>query len=202
MGSNTNISTITTQTTQRLSALEKYVSARTDIPIAGKKMKGSALMALYQSVLDANEGVTSTKGSYKLALEARDEAEAQRKVADESLRSWVLITYGPTSQEAHDFGFVPKVRATATTETKATAVALRTATRVARGTRGKKEKLKIKGSLATPVVTPPASATPVVAQAQAPASVVAAAPVAAPSAPAVPPVTPSVTSGAPVAAHS
>jgi hypothetical protein len=156
----------------------------------------------YQSFLDANEGVTSTKGAYKLALEARDEAEAQRKVADESLRSWVLITYGPTSQEAHDFGFVPKVRATATTETKATAVALRTATRVARRTRGKKEKRKIKGSLATPVVTPPASATPVVVQAQAPASVVAAAPVAAPSVSAVPPVAPSVTSGAPVAAHS
>jgi hypothetical protein len=198
MGSNTNISTITTQTTQRLSALEKYVSAKTDIPIAGKKMKGSALMALYQSALDANEGVTSTKGSYKLALEARDEAEAQRKVADESLRSWVLITYGPTSQEAHDFGFVPKVRATATTETKATAVALRAATRVARGTRGKKEKLKIKGTLATPVVTPPASATPVVVQAPA-ANIVTAVPVAAPSAP---PVAPSVASGAPVAAHS
>jgi hypothetical protein len=201
MGSNTSASTITTQTTQRLAALEKHVSGKTDIPIAGKKMKASALMTLYQSVLDANEGVTSTKGSYKLALEARDEVEAQRKVADESLRSWVLITYGPTSQEAHDFGFVPKVRATATTETKATAVALRAATRVARGTKGGKEKLKIKGTLATPVATPPASATPVVAQAPA-ASVVTAAPAAAPSAPAVPPVAPSITSGAPVAAHS
>ena len=154
MGTSTNNATIVKQSTQRIAALQKHVSAKTEIPIAGKKVKGAALVALYQSVLDTGEAVTSTKGTYKLALSARVQAEQQRKAADESLRSWVLITYGPESQEAHDFGFVPKVRATVSTDTRATAVALGKATRKARGTMGKKARLKVKGTLETPVAAP------------------------------------------------
>ena len=171
MGTNTNNATIVKQSTQRITALQKHVSAKTEIPIAGKKVKCAALVALYQSVIDTGATVTSTKGTYKLALSAREQAELQRKTADESLRSWVLITYGPESQEAHDFGFVPKVRATVSTETRATAVALGKATRKARGTTGKKAKLKIKGTLETPVAAPEIVAVPSAAPAAATPSV-------------------------------
>jgi hypothetical protein len=171
MGTSTNNATVIQQSTQRITALQKHVSARGEIPIAGKKVKGAALVALYQSVLDAGEAVTSAKGNYKLALTARQQAEAQRKIADESLRQWVLITFGAESQEAHDFGFVPKPRAVPSADEKATAAALGKATRRARGTLGKRQKSKIKGTLATPAATPavlapapvaPATAAPVV----------------------------------------
>ena len=100
--------------------------------------------------------------------------------------------------EAHDFGYSARKVASTSAATKANAVLLNLATRKARGTMGKKEKLKIKGTLVIPTeaahAPPPIVSPPPPAPAVAPPAPVA---VVAPLAPPSP--APAPTNGASVA---
>src|SRR5262249_52040467 len=74
--------------------------------------------------------------------------------------------------EAENFGIAKKPRAVPTVEEKALAKQKAKATRIARGTKGPKEKLKIKGVLpsdSTPAATAPAATAPAPTAAIAPA---------------------------------
>jgi len=76
----------------------------------------------------------------------------------------VKVTFGNQPDALADFGLAPpKARAPMTAEQKAVAAAKRKATRVARGTLGKKQKKAVKGAVtATLVVTPQAGPQPTV----------------------------------------
>jgi hypothetical protein len=194
--------TVVTNNNKRIAALKKYVtSSKTEIPIGGAKLKPADVIAVFQDSLDTRAAVTATQGSYKEALASRASAEQKRAVTDESLKQWVLNWFGVSSAEAHEFGYAARKVPDVSAATRANAVLLNHATREARGTKGPKAKLKIKGTLVAPtapaapasVAAPAAavSAPPVMAVAQpvvnAPAATVAAAQAAAP-APAVAPV--------------
>jgi hypothetical protein len=103
--------------------------------------------------------VLAKHGEYKAAVAKRRAADAQRRTFDDALKSWVLNRFGANSNVAHDFGYTARKVGDPGTQAKADAVKLAKATREARGTIGKKKKLKIKGSL-TPLVqgnSPPAA---------------------------------------------
>jgi len=147
--------------TQRIAGINKHLTSKTEIPVGGELVKPAALLAVYQGSLDASNDVASTRGEYRAAVAARDTNEAERLVTDEALKQWVLQRFGAGSTEAHDFGYSPRKVGTVTAAKRANAVLLNQATRLARGTMSKKEKLKIKGTL--PVPTAPAvPATPLV----------------------------------------
>ncbi len=78
---------------------------------------------------------------------------------DSALKPWVIGQFGPNSQEAIDFGFPPKKTATLSVEEKVQAVAQAKATREARGTMGKKARLKIKGVVPSPATVHPGAAS-------------------------------------------
>jgi hypothetical protein len=162
---------------QRISGIKKHISSKTEIPVGGAMVKPATLLALFQGSLDASDNVASTRGEYRAAVAARDANEAERLVTDEALKQWVLQRFGAGSSEAHDFGYAPRKVGKVTAATRANAVLLNQATREARGTMGKRKKLKIKGTLPVPAAPAP-PATPAV-QAALPAStpVVQAAPV-------------------------
>ncbi len=137
---------------QRIDALKNHVSAKTAILINGETYKPAALIAVYQSILDGQAALIKSRAQVKVDLAARRDAEMQRDAFEPGLKNWVLNTLGADSNAASEFGYAPPKKATRTSEDVANAVKLAKATRVARGTMGKKQKLKIKGSLDTPPV--------------------------------------------------
>jgi hypothetical protein len=166
-----NNATVIDKATQRLTALKKYVtSAKTEIPIDGVAQKVSQVIAIYQNCLDTRAALSTKRAETKAAMGERTDAEASRRAADRALKAWVINTFGASSQQAIDFGFPPPKVPARTVETKANAVALGKATRVARHTMGPKKRLEIKGTL--PVSTAPAAPANNTVQAAAPASTV------------------------------
>jgi hypothetical protein len=167
---------------QRLAALKKYVKAKTAVTVDGESMKPADLVAAYQAAVDTRAALIPQRASYKKALAARDSAEVTRQVIDKKLKVWVMNQFGATSQVAEEFGFLPTKVAEKSAETKANAVLKMRATRAARGTKGKRQKEKIKGTTTAPAE---------------PADPAATAPAASPAASA-----PAATNGAPTGASS
>jgi hypothetical protein len=153
---NTNEKTVT-KCNQRIGAIKKYVTnPATLITIDGKSYKPDEVIAAYQGLLDAGSLVITKRGELKIAVADRNATAASVRAVDKGLKAWVASTLGSTSQAAHDFGFAPKV-STKSVETKMHAVEQLRATREARGTKGPKEKAKIKGVVATPEAPAPAA---------------------------------------------
>jgi hypothetical protein len=175
---------------KRISAIEKYLKRdKPELPVQGVLLKPAAILELYKKSLDARAAVAAGLAAHRGAIKVRDEAEAIRLAADETLKAWVLGRYGAGSTEAAEFGYVARKAPEVTAATRAAAVLQNRATREARGTVGKKKKLRIKGV----VPTSPAPAAPAIDATSAPAE----APVAPPSSP-----QPAVSSATTVAPHS
>ena len=157
MGNKTSNDSIVSSDTKRVGALKKYLAkVRTEIPVDGKLLKPAGVTALFQASLDTQAAVTAARAAYKAALAACDEAKDQRKRADDALKSWVLNRFGADSVEAHEFGYSARKIGEVSAADRANAVLLSAATRKARGTMGKRQKEKIKGTLGT-VAAPPTS---------------------------------------------
>jgi hypothetical protein len=76
-----------------------------------------------------------------------------------ALRAYVALLYGTNSQTYLDFGFAPPQKAKPSTETRSAALAQSRATRKARNTMGKKQRLAITG-VVSPVTAVPAATSP------------------------------------------
>jgi hypothetical protein len=182
--------------TKRVTALKAHVSNKAEIPIAGKAYKAAAVVGIYQTSLDIRAALSTKRADVKATIVESVNAEVLRRAADRALKGWVVNTYGADSQQAHDFGFPPPKAPARTVENKAEAKLLAEATRKARHTMGKKQKLQVKGTL--PVPTVPAAPAPQTVQAAAPAVVSTPAPVAAAPAPVAPAPAPATNGVAPV----
>jgi hypothetical protein len=151
-----NHSAIVDTCKQRIEGLNEHVPAKTEIDVAGKSMTLAQVTSIYQATLDAQSALKSKRAAAKVAFEEWKAAEATCRSTDKALKGWVANKFGPSSQEAQDIGFPPPKA----TKLKTEAALLKTqrlrATREARGTMGKKERLKIKGTV--PSTAPTASA--------------------------------------------
>jgi hypothetical protein len=127
------------------------------IPLDGDIYTPQSLVAFVQSRIDANNQVLTTKAAWANATKTYKALSTKAAAVERGLRNFVIGMFGPTSPKLADFGFTPSSRATQTAEQKAASAAKRAATRAARGTKGKKQKAAIHGT-----VTPaqPAAAAP------------------------------------------
>jgi hypothetical protein len=171
-----------------VNAIKKYLGPKDLLYVGKVQVKATDLGAVYQDALDTRASAVTAKGEYNGALAARDAAEAKRLGADQALEPYVLQRFGANSTEMHDFGFAPKKFAEKSAVTKAKATLLNKATRIARGTTSKKEKLKVKGSLSPEIA---AALEGLMAQGQPTAASTAAAPAPSPSVSVSPPAPPS-----------
>jgi hypothetical protein len=146
---------------QRLVALSKFVTPTTPMSINGKPTTLANVIAIYQAAIDTRNALIAQRAALDKALVARHTADVTRLATDRGLRAWVDSAFGPASSEATEFGFVlapPKPKSAAT---KATAVEKTLATRAARGTKGKRQKAKIHGTIPAPTApAAPATTTP------------------------------------------
>jgi hypothetical protein len=125
----------------------------------------ASLVQLLGSLVQAIEAVDAAHASVKDAVAALRDAQAKVGPIESALKSVLLATYGSATQILADFGLEPrKAPAPRTSAEKAAATAKLRATRAARGTTSKKQKLAVKGNVTgveiTPVTTPAAHSAP------------------------------------------
>jgi hypothetical protein len=117
------------------------------------------LLARIQAGLDAIAVVRTARTGLIQAVTSQKAAVAQAKTVRAGMKRYLQTKYGPTSPKLQEFGFTPARAAKPTVKTKAEAKVKAAATRQARGTKGKKQKLAIKA--APPgVSTTPTGAVP------------------------------------------
>lgn len=161
MGTKKNNATVVNINSQRIGALETYVTnGKTEIPIAGAKMKVSEVVALFKQALEARKLVVGKRAEYKAALAARSEVDTKIEVTDEALKYWVWGQFGADSSIAEEFGYAPRKLGQKTAQAKWQAVERLRATRKARGTMGKKQRAKVKGAIGVDVAPRPAPVAP------------------------------------------
>lgn len=141
---------------QRITALKKYITPKTEIPIDGTPHKLADVIDVFQRSLDARAEVTVKRSELKASLSKRKEIEDTRQRIDAGLKAWIAVRFGANSQQAHEFGYPPRKATKKDVATKWHAVEQSKATRDARHTMGKREKAKIKGTVVqtAPVESP------------------------------------------------
>jgi ABC-type transporter Mla subunit MlaD len=124
----------------------------------------ASLVQLLQSLAAAMTAVATAQASAKDALTNLQSVAATVKPAMQAYVRYVRAAFNNATQSLADFGLQPpKARTPLTTEQKAAAKAKAAATRKARGTTSKKQKLAISGDVTgvsvTPITAPAASPT-------------------------------------------
>ena len=133
--------------TQVIAGIAAHFTGATKFTFGGVDYKATEIQKLLQSRIDAASATAAARAKWLTAAAAEQEKTTESESVLLALKSHLVTTYGAKSQVVADFGFTPKQKET-TAKTTADAVVKREATRKARGTMGKKEKLKITGVVA------------------------------------------------------
>ena len=121
----------------------------------------ASLLQLFQSLAAAMTAVGTAQASVKDALSALSGIETSVLPVLRAYVRFLHATFGIAVQDLADFGLAPpKARAPRTGEQLAAAAAKARATRAARGTTSKKQKLAVKGNVAGITVVPVIEAAP------------------------------------------
>ena len=137
--------------------------------LVGAPYTAASLVTTLQSLADALSAVLAAHAGVKAALGALAKVNATVGPVEQAYRRCVLAAFASEPQELADFGVpAPKARTPRTSVQNAAAAAKAKATRAARGTTSKKQKLAVKGDVTgveiTPVTSPAAPAPPPPAQ--------------------------------------
>jgi hypothetical protein len=115
----------------------------------------ATLLQVLQSLVDAMTTLAAAQLSAKDALAAEQAVVAKVSPVIQAYKRFLHATFTGATQPLADFGLEPpKAPAPRTAEEKAAAAAKARATRAARGTTSKKQKLAIKGDVTGITVTP------------------------------------------------
>jgi hypothetical protein len=131
--------------------LQKHFANKT-LRLANKVWKEADLLQLFQAQESAVAAADAARQAWLEATAKQNAGSAEVAAVLSALRQYVAAMYGTSSSVYTDFGFAAQRRAKPTVQTKSAAVQQGRATRKARNTMGKKQKLAIRG-----VATPPAS---------------------------------------------
>ena len=121
----------------------------------------ASLVQLLQSLADAIAAANTAQAGARSAVAAMRAAHATVDPVLAEFTKWLRASFGTATSTLADFGLEPpKARTPLTAEAKTAAVAKRAATRAARGTTSKKQKLAVKGNVTGIIVTPVTSPAP------------------------------------------
>src|SRR5215472_1325812 len=121
----------------------------------------ATLVQLLQGLADALTALSAEQASAKDMRSALKGIEAKVNPVIRDYKRFLLSAFDGATQTLEDFGMqASKARKPLTTEQRATAAAKNRATRTARGTTSKKQKLAVKGDVTGVVVTPVTTGTP------------------------------------------
>ncbi len=139
--------------------LQKH-SPNAQFTLGGIPYTTAALVQLFQSLADAITAVTASQASATEVVASMRAVEAKVGPVFLALKSNLLNTYATSTSTLADFGLEPnKAPAPRTAEEKAASAAKAKATRTARGTTSKKQKLAITGNVSGITVIPVTTVT-------------------------------------------
>jgi hypothetical protein len=113
--------------------------------LGGAAYAPSALTQLFQSGVDASANIAALRAQVKDALQAELLLTKKLNALAKALKTYVVNEFGSTSSALGDFGFVPPKAPAKNPVTKVVAAAKMRNTRVARNTKGKRQKEEIVG---------------------------------------------------------
>jgi hypothetical protein len=145
---------------QVIVGIKKDLQNVSSVPIGGSTFTLATIETLLQSRIDAANAVDVARAKWLEATATYQALNAQVTPVVRGLRRFVIDAFGENSPVLADFGFSPPKKAVLTPEQNVAKALKAAATRKARGTMGKKEKLKIKGTVATTAPETPASPVP------------------------------------------
>ena len=140
--------------------IKKDLQNVSSLPAGGETLTMTAIEALVQSRIDAVSAVDVARAHWLDAAAKYEALNTQVTTVVRALRQYVINAFGKNSPVLADFGFTPPRKAMLTPEENVAKAKKAAATRKARGTMGKKEKLKIKGTVGTTAPATPASPAP------------------------------------------
>ena len=138
---------IETKLRKVIAGVEANLSGTETVTLAGRAYKRAELIKIFQAQLDAMQAVTELEGALAGARAARAKTARRVLPVQRALEEYVRAIHGATNPKLADYGFVPDAPRKVTAKTKAEAVAKGRATRIARHTMGRKQRLKVKGTV-------------------------------------------------------
>jgi hypothetical protein len=135
---------------QLVAATQEYLNKRT-LVLHGKAVPSASVVTAFQSQIAALQASDKAHDAWMQSVAERRAAyTATVAPLIAALKTYVIGAFGPTSEQARAFGFQPKARTSSPVAKVIGAEKLR-ATRKARNTLGKKQRLDITGALPTTV---------------------------------------------------
>jgi hypothetical protein len=136
---------------QIVAGIQKYFANLPTIDLAGTSRTPADLIAMLQKALDAIKQSSNAKAAW--LAEVQTERNVLREISPvlRYIKAFVVSKFGDTvdsGQKLEDFGYTPRKVPAKKVAVKAGAIEQGQATRVARATKGKKQKAKIKGTVA------------------------------------------------------
>jgi len=163
--------TATNKTTQMagelklIAGVEKHLSKVT-IHIGGKAFTTKEIVNVLQARIDATNASSEARAAWHAKVSEEQAQHAATKQVVDGLRQVLLVMFGSAIGTLNDFGLAPRTRREPDALTKFKRAEKAKATRAARHTMGKRQKLSIEGEV--PETSPPTTAA---APATAPAPV-------------------------------
>jgi hypothetical protein len=137
---------------QMIAGLEKHFGPADTLRLEGGRYTPKELGGILEQRIELSEAVLAAKAALAEAVRQERENTARTARLVAALRKVVHLMFGPDLVTLSDFGVAPhKERRPLTAEEKLVVVAKILATRAARHTMGKRQKLAIRGDT-TPVV--------------------------------------------------
>ncbi len=129
-----------------IDGIQKFLSKFASLPVGSQTLTPADIVKVFQDRLDTGNAVVSAEAARTAAIKADRDKRAQTNAFAQSFRRMVLGMFSQSPDTLAIFGLkAPKV-VKKTVDAKAAAVAKSKATRVARGTKGSKQKKAIKAS--------------------------------------------------------
>jgi hypothetical protein len=117
------------------------------------------LVTQFQGFVAAAENTKSTNQAWRASVQTERELETEVRTLRQGVRGIAQARFGAEGAQLLQLGFPPAKTVKKTAASKAEAVVKSKATRVARGTKGKKQKLDITGETAAAAATQEKGAT-------------------------------------------
>ena len=151
------------QDRQAVIGIQRNLASVGSITLVGKDYTPAALVAVFQNRVDAADTTDESERTWHDDVASERELEATVAPVRKAFRAFLVSRYGAMSKKLAEFGVTPPTkRRKPASKTLAEAAEKSGATRVARGTMGKRARLKVTGAPApapSPEV-PTAAASP------------------------------------------
>jgi hypothetical protein len=160
-------SAIVIQVRGYIAGINSEIPNQQSFPLEGQNIPRTSLLALFQSLLDADANTSATNATWRTAVDAENAILEQVKPLCSALKGALESQYGKSSPKLLKFGLTPAQPPVKTVAAKMVGVAKSANTRKLRGTTTKEAKAALQGQVPATITVTTGPSPRVVTQADA-----------------------------------